>query len=72
MSVCARLLQVEDEEDTVIGVLISNTIAVEDLGGKLMWVTRQIVEEHHCDLKAMGLYIIRSCLQLRDETLFEA
>ena len=54
----AWFLKVEDEEDAVIGILKSYAIVIEDSGGKLMRITRQIIEEHHRDLIAMGLHVI--------------
>jgi len=40
MSIFARFLKIEDEENTVIGVLKSYPIFIEDIGGKLMRVAR--------------------------------
>src|ERR1051326_1347000 len=58
MPICAWLLKVEDEEDTVIRVFKSYTIFIEDISGKLMRIARQIIEEHYCDLIPMCLPII--------------
>jgi len=58
MPIFAWLLKVEDKEDTIIRVFKSYTIFIEDIGGKLMRITRQIIEENHCDLIPMCLYFI--------------
>jgi len=58
MPILTWLLKVEDEEDTVIRVFKSYPIFIEDIGGKLMRITRQIIEEHHCDLIPMYLHVI--------------
>ena len=55
----AWLLKVEDKEDTVIRVFVPDPIGIEDLGGELVRITRQVIEEHHRDLKPMGLHVVR-------------
>jgi hypothetical protein len=58
MPIFAWLLKVEDEEHPIIRVFKSYTIFIEDLGGKLMRITGQILEEHHGDLIPMGLHLV--------------
>src|SRR5450759_1432492 len=60
MPIGAWLLQVEEKEDTAILVLVSDPIVIEDLRGELMRIARQIIEEHHRDLKPVGLHIVRA------------
>src|SRR5579859_638436 len=52
----ACFLEIEDEEDTVILVFKTYPIFIEDIGGKLMRITHQIIEEHHRDLIPLCLH----------------
>jgi hypothetical protein len=53
-----RFLQVQDQQDTIIFILKTDPVCVKDPGGKLVRVTRQVIEEDHSDLIALRLYVI--------------
>jgi hypothetical protein len=72
MAILAWFLKIEDEEDTVIPIFKSDPIGIKDLGGELMRITGQIIEEHHSDLIAMCLRLIGLCSQLREEALWNS
>src|SRR5579864_1042587 len=69
MPIGAWLLEVKDKQDPVILVFRANAVAIEDLGGELVWIACQIIEEHHRDLISLRLYLIRPRHQLLNETL---
>src|SRR5579863_6592702 len=71
MPIRACLLEIEDKQDAVILVLRANPVGVEHLGGELMRVACQIIEEDDRDLISMGLDVVRSRLQLLKEALWD-
>src|SRR5579884_3485915 len=59
MAILSGLLKVEDEEDSVILILKTNPVLIEDIGGKLMRIACQVVEKHNSYLKTICLHFIR-------------
>src|SRR5581483_2838476 len=72
VSISTWFLQVEDKEHSIIRVFVSDAVVVEDPGGELVRVARQVIEDHHRDLKPVGLCLVRARAQLLQEALWDA